>query len=77
MVRLDPHVLDVAREKNGFTSDEKLGAELGVSGTTIRNWRSGRSNPDLINFAQLSKVSGIPMSRMLIHPRHPAARAAA
>lgn len=77
MIRLNPHVLDVAREKKGLTSDEKLATELDVTGSTVRNWRSGRANPDLANFAKLSKASGIPMSQMLIRASDAAAEAAA
>lgn len=66
MYRLNPNVLDRARELNGFTSDEKLGAEIGVSGTTVRNWRHGRGTPSIQRLMQLRTLTGLPLDSLLI-----------
>lgn len=66
MYRLDPKVLDKARDLNGFTSDEKLAAELEVSGTTVRNWRHGRSMPSIDRMMQLQKMTNLSLDQFLI-----------
>lgn len=66
MYRLDPYALDVARARHDFTSDEKLAAEIGVSGTTVRNWRHGRQSPSIVRLMKLRKLTGIPLEALLI-----------
>lgn len=66
MYRLNPTVLDRARELNGFTSDEKLAAELDVSGTTVRNWRHGRGTPSIQRLMQLRTLARTPLDDLLI-----------
>lgn len=65
MYQLNPEVLDKAREIHGFTSDEKLAAELEVSGTTVRGWRHGRGTPTLRRLMQLRELSEMPLDNML------------
>lgn len=66
MFQLNPTVLDRARELNGFTSDEKLSAEIGVSGTTVRNWRHGRAVPSVQRLMQLRTLTNLPLDNLLI-----------
>ena len=66
MKRFNPRVLDEAREALNVTSDEKLAAELKVSGTTVRNWRHGRALPSVVHASELFKISGVPFGDMLI-----------
>lgn len=70
MFRLNPEVLDQAREICGLTSDEKLGSHLNVSGTTVRNWRHGRAQPALENLIALRKLTGIPLESMVTETSH-------
>lgn len=65
MYQLNPEVLDKAREDHGFTSDEKLAAELEVSGTTVRSWRHGRATPSIHRLMQLRTLSEMPLDNML------------
>ena len=69
-------VLDMARDLNEFTSDEKLAAEMGVSGTTVRNWRHGRATPSIERMMQLKKLSNLPLDHFLIIERSGASNAA-
>lgn len=66
--RLDPTVLDQAREQLGFKSDEKLGAKLGRSGHTVRQWRKGNSTPTVSDLVKLQFLTGRPYGTMLLLP---------
>lgn len=68
MYPIDPTVLDEARRVKGLTSDESLGHELGVTGATIRNYRSGRTEPPVHILMQLVLITGRPMENMLLRP---------
>ena len=66
--RLDPTVLDQARDQLGFKSDEKLGAKLGRSGHTVRQWRKGNSTPTVADLVKLQFLTGRPYGTMLLLP---------
>lgn len=66
MIRLNPAVLDNARRLKGFTSDEQLAREMGLSGTTIRNLRHGRTSPDLKTALKIARFAGVPMEGILL-----------
>ncbi|CAB0543008.1 hypothetical protein CIP107527_00694 [Corynebacterium diphtheriae] len=67
MVRLNPIVLDKAKELTGARSDDQLGqAFLNLTGTTIRAYRSGKSNPNIITIMRLKQLTGIPLDQMVI-----------
>ncbi|MCT1719326.1 MULTISPECIES: helix-turn-helix domain-containing protein [Corynebacterium] len=63
---LDPSVLDDARRLGGYTSDEKLAAAIGMTGTAVRNLRHGRSSPSVATLVKLRSISGRPLDGMLI-----------
>lgn len=66
---LDPSVLDLAMEKTGCTSDEQLGQKfLGKSGATVRNWRKGKSTPDITVCMILRKITHLPIEEMFASP---------
>ena len=65
MHRIDPLILDRARNITGSTSDEKLGVHLGISGTSVRNLRHGRNGPSLDTLVKLREMTGIPIDSML------------
>lgn len=75
MIRLNPEVLDTAREQRGFTSDEQLAAALGLSVGTIRNLRAGRTSPSLHTVIKIARLAGVPVEGLLITTtdRRPAA----
>jgi transcriptional regulator with XRE-family HTH domain len=60
--RLKRARLDLTGGRGGVLSPEKLGAMLGVSGQTIRNWESGATEPSLDMIAQVAKVLGPPVT---------------
>lgn len=64
--RLDPAVLDAARQRGRFTSDEKLAVSIGMSGSAVRNLRSGASSPSLATLVKLQAASGWPLDSMVI-----------
>ena len=66
MICLDPTALDDARVQHGITSDEKLAAALGLTGTTIRNLRSGRSTPSTATLVKLRSLTGRPLDGLII-----------
>lgn len=72
-IRLDPTVLDQAREQLGFKSDEKLGAKLGRSGHTVRQWRKGNSVPTMPDLVKLQFLTGRPYGTMMLIPQEAAA----
>lgn len=66
MIRLNPAVLDRARELKGFTSDEQLAVELGMSGATIRNLRHGRTAPTIATALKIGRLAGVPLEGFLV-----------
>ncbi|MHC9567932.1 transcriptional regulator [Corynebacterium diphtheriae] len=64
--RLDPTVLDQAREQLGLSSDEKLGAKIGRTGQTIRCWRKGSSTPKVSDLVKLQFLTGRPYGTILL-----------
>lgn len=55
MIRLNPTVLDKAKELTGARSDDQLGqAFLNLTGATIRAYRSGRSIPNIMEIVELA-----------------------
>lgn len=73
MYQIDPTVLNEARRIKGLTSDESLGHALGVTGATIRNYRSGRTEPPVSILMKLVLITGRPMENMLLRPIEKAA----
>lgn len=66
MFNLKTSALDKARSIHGFTSDEKLAAAMGMSGTSIRNLRHGRTSPTVETLMKLRKLTGLPLEAMLV-----------
>ncbi|QQB45327.1 hypothetical protein I6I10_06840 [Corynebacterium glucuronolyticum] len=57
--RLRADVLDEAIEITGAKSDDQLGqAFLDRTGQTVRNWRFGKTAPDLASVAKLQRITG-------------------
>ena len=65
-VRLDPTVLDQARERLNLTSDEKLAAKIGRTGHTIRCWRKGSTTPNATDLVKLQFLTGRPYGTLLL-----------
>ena len=65
-IRLDPSALDDARTLHGFTSDERLAAAIGMSGTAIRNLRHGRTSPSVATLVRLRRLTGRPLDGLVI-----------
>jgi len=64
-VLLDATVLDLAREKTGYRSDERLAAHIGVSGLTVRKWRKGEATALLESLVRLQNITGLPLDAMV------------
>ena len=64
-VRIDPGVIDQACTNLGL-GDDKLGAKLRRSQTTIRQWRKGDTVPTASDLVRLQFLTGRPYSTMLI-----------
>ncbi|MBC3186395.1 transcriptional regulator [Corynebacterium sp. zg-331] len=66
--RLDPTVLDHAKAASGARSDEQLGQMfLYKTGETVRKWRRGATNPDVVSLMRLKNITGRPLDTMMIH----------
>jgi transcriptional regulator with XRE-family HTH domain len=66
--RLDPQVLDLAKSVTGCSGDEELGQKyLGKSGTTVRNYRQGKTNPSIAVLMALRRLTGRPLDQMFLH----------
>jgi transcriptional regulator with XRE-family HTH domain len=66
MYRLNPEVLERACKALHLTSDGQLAEEIGVSKTTIRNWRHGRRLPSVARLMKLREITGIRLDELLI-----------
>ncbi|WP_066584577.1 transcriptional regulator [Corynebacterium provencense] len=72
--RLDPQVLDLAKSVTGCHGDEELGQKhLGKTGSTVRNYRSGKTNPPIGVLMVLRKLTGRPLDQMFLPVATPAA----
>lgn len=67
--RLDPAVIDDARRKGGFTSDDKLAAAIDSSGATIRYLRKGTRAPSVPTLMKLRDISGWWLDDMIIEKK--------
>lgn len=45
-----------------YVAPEELGADVGVSGQTIRNYESGESEPTMDMIEKLAKVTGVELA---------------
>lgn len=63
--RIRADALDEARRMHGFTSDEKLAAELGMSGTAVRSLRRGITSPSIATLMKLRRLTGIPVEALV------------
>lgn len=65
-MQINPQALDKAREITGATSDEQLGQLfLDRTGSTVRNWRAGKSSPDLETVAKIQRLTGWSFDQIL------------
>lgn len=71
--RLDVTVLDLIREKQGLNSDKMLAEKLGVSPSTVRNWRNGTYLPSAPMLVKMQFLTGRPYGTMLMIPNVAAA----
>lgn len=66
-MHINPLALDRAKEVTGARSDEQLGQMfLNRSGSSVRNWRAGRTSPDLETIAKLQQLTGWSFDKILI-----------
>ena len=60
----EPTRLILLRKRIGL-SDTQLGLRVGVSGSTISEWESGESRPQLGHMLALAEALGVPVSALL------------
>lgn len=65
-IRLNPRVLDDARQRHGFTSDERLAEAMRMSGHAIRELRKGNRAPAVSTLVRLSRLTAWPIDGMLL-----------
>lgn len=54
-------LIEKAKRSGGFASDYALSKAIGVRQNYITQWKSGRSLPDIQNFAKLAAAANISM----------------
>lgn len=65
-MQINPKALDKARKITGSRSDEQLGQMfLDRTGTTVRNWRAGKTSPDLETVAKIQRLTGWSFDQIL------------
>ncbi|CAM5402659.1 helix-turn-helix domain-containing protein [Corynebacterium variabile] len=64
-VRLNPHVLDDARDRWGLTSDARLAAKLGVAPGTVGHLRKGDTEPTVRVLLKLRALTGWPLDGLV------------
>jgi len=55
-----------AARVNAKLNQREMAAIVGVDASTISNWESGRSEPNVSQLRKISHVSGIPMDFIFI-----------
>ena len=68
MTRLDPTVIDQLREKHDLKNYEQIGAKLGRTAITVRNWYHGRTVPSSEDLVKMQFLTGRPYGTMLLIP---------
>ena len=63
---LDPAVIDDARHKGGFSSDDKLTVATNIAVGTLRNLRKGKFSPSFTTLMKLRDYSGWDLNDMII-----------
>lgn len=58
--RIRPEVIDIARRNLGATSDEQLGARLGLTGGTVSRVRRGET-PSFVTAIKILDAAGAPL----------------
>lgn len=66
-MRIDPKILEEAMDRTGSSSLDELGWKfLGKSGTTVRNYRSGKSTPSVATLMVLKRITGRAIDDMIL-----------
>ena len=58
-------LLDEAKEKNGYKSDNQLAIALGITRGAISHYRQNVAKPDAFTIARLSDFTGRPLAEIL------------
>ncbi|MGY0331524.1 DUF3693 domain-containing protein [Xylella fastidiosa] len=58
-------LIEKARERINVKSDAEFAKKLGVSRSSIANWKSGYSLPDTTVCAELASITGLPLAKVL------------
>lgn len=61
-----PKISLEAARINAKLTQKELAKILGVSNTTIVNWESGKTEPNLSQLKKISELSGIPMDFIFV-----------
>jgi ribosome-binding protein aMBF1 (putative translation factor) len=52
-------IVEIAKQKQGLTSDNQIAIKLNVSRSLVSGWKTGYSMPDGINTLKLTEMAGI------------------
>lgn len=66
-MRIDPKILEEAMSKTGSNTLDELGWKfLGKTGTTVRNYHSGKSTPSVATLMVLKRITGRNLDDMIL-----------
>lgn len=66
-MRINPQVINEAMERTECSSFDELGWKfLGKSGTTVRNYYSGKSTPSVRTLMVLKRITGRALDDMIL-----------
>lgn len=63
---LIPKISIAACRVNAKLNQREFADKIGVSISTVTNWESGKTEPDLSELRKISKLSGIPMDFIFV-----------
>lgn len=64
--RLNPSALEAVKKKCKTTSATHLASKIGVSEATVRNLRRGSHEPKLETVMKIHRLTGLPISKLVI-----------
>lgn len=58
-------LVDKAKEMCSARNDSELARRLGVTPSSVSNWRRSKNYPDAVTCGKIAEITGIPLARVL------------
>lgn len=66
MINENPRISIAAARVNANMNQREMAEYLGVDVSTVSNWEKGKSEPNVSQLRNISKISGIPMDFIFV-----------